>query len=91
VMALRWTYSIVRKIDALDRKHTPEDLARDVFSTFPGLTQMLPAAERFREVDLYDLANWPQPDDGLRPCAPILSDVKAVQSKFAQGRRLSSA
>src|SRR5688572_794066 len=85
VMALRGTYSVVRKMGALDRKHTPEDLARDVFSTFPGLTQMLPSPERFHEFDLYDVANWPQPDDGLRPRPAILSEVKAVQSKLAQG------
>jgi len=85
VMSLRGSYSIVRKMGALDSKHSPEDLARDVFSTFPGLTQMLPSPERFREVDLYDLANWPQPDDGLRPRAAILSGVKAVQNKLAEG------
>jgi CHAT domain-containing protein/pimeloyl-ACP methyl ester carboxylesterase len=85
VQALRGAYSVVRKIGALDLKHTPEDLARDVFSTFPGLTQMLPSPERFREVDLYDLANWPQPNDGLRPRQAILSGVKAVQSKLAPG------
>ncbi len=85
VMALRGTYPVVRKMGALDVRHTPEDLARDVFSTFPGLTQMLPSPERFRDVDLYDLANWPQPDDGLRPRRPILAGVKAVQGKLAPG------
>jgi pimeloyl-ACP methyl ester carboxylesterase len=85
VMALRGTYPLVRKMGALDLKHTPEDLARDVFSTFPGLTQMMPSPERFRELDLYDLANWPQPDDGLRPRSNLLSDVKAVQNKLAAG------
>lgn len=85
VMALRGTYPVVRKMGALDVKHTPEDLARDIFSSFPGLTQMLPSPERFRDVDLYDLANWPQPDDGLRPRQAILSGVKAVQSKLAPG------
>jgi pimeloyl-ACP methyl ester carboxylesterase len=85
VLALRATYSIVRKMGALDLRHTPEDLARDVFSTFPGLTEMLPFPERFKEVDLYDLGNWPQPDDGLRPRAAILSGVGSVQNKLAGG------
>lgn len=85
VMALRATYPVVRKVGAIDVRHTPEQLAKDVFSTFPGLTQMLPSPERFSELDLYDLANWPQPDDGLRPRAAILAGVKAVQKKLAPG------
>ncbi len=83
VQALRATYSVVRKVAALDLEHTPEELARDIFSTFPGLTQILPTPEIFKEVDLYDLANWP--DDDLRPRAGILSGVKAVQNKLAPG------
>ena len=83
VLALRATYSIVRKVGALDLKHTPEQLAADVFCTFPGLTQMLPSPERFRDVDLYDLASWPDPETGLLPRAQILSGVKAVQRKLA--------
>lgn len=84
VQALRATYSVVRKVGALDLKHTPEQLAEEVFSTFPGLTQMLPFPERFTDVDLYDLANWPSPA-GLRPRAQILAGVQAVQRKLAPG------
>jgi len=83
VLALRGTYSVVRKVGALDLKHTAEQLAADVFSTFPGLTQMLPSPERFRDVDLYDLASWPEPEKGLLPRAHILSGVQAVQRKLA--------
>ena len=39
VEALRGTYSVVKKVAALDVRHSAEELARDVFSTFPGLTQ----------------------------------------------------
>ena len=85
VQALRGTYPVVRKVGALDLKHTPEQLAASVFSTFPGLTQMLPFPERFRDIDLYDLANWPDRGTGLVPRAEILSGVKAVQRKLAAG------
>jgi CHAT domain-containing protein len=85
VMALRATYPVIRKVAALDLRHSAEELARKVFSTFPGLTQMLPSPERFRDVDLYDLANWPPPDDGLRPRADLLAGVQAVQRQLAPG------
>lgn len=83
VQALRATYPPVRKVGALDLKHTPEQLAATVFNTFPGLTEMLPSPERFRDVDLYDLANWPEPEKGLLPRASILAGVKGVQRKLA--------
>ena len=56
-----------------------------VFSTFPGLTQMLPAPERFSDVDLYDLDNWPDPSSGLMPREDILRGVEAVRRKLAPG------
>jgi CHAT domain-containing protein len=83
VMALRATYPVVRKVGALDLFHEPEDLARDVFSTFPGLTEMLPPSETFNAVDLYDLNSWPA--DKLRPRPEILSQVAKVQKGLAPG------
>jgi CHAT domain-containing protein/pimeloyl-ACP methyl ester carboxylesterase len=85
VQALRATYPTVRKVGALDLRHTPEQLAAGVFSTFPGLTEMLPSPERFRDVDLYDLAIWPDADKGLVPRPHILAGVKAVQRRLAVG------
>jgi hypothetical protein len=85
VMAFRGTYPVVRKLAALDLRHSAEDLARTVFTTFPGLTEMLPSAERFREVDLYDLSQWPHPDDGLRPRADLLAAAPVVQRQLAPG------
>jgi CHAT domain-containing protein/pimeloyl-ACP methyl ester carboxylesterase len=85
VQAIRATYPAVRKLGALDLRHTPEELAAEVFTTFPGLAQMLPSPERFHDVDLYDLDNWPEPETGLVPRAPILAGVKAVQRKLAPG------
>jgi pimeloyl-ACP methyl ester carboxylesterase len=83
VQALRATYPLIRKVAFLDRSHTPEDLARDVFSSFDGLTEMLPAPARWADVDVYDLANWP--DDDLRPRKKILQQVQAVQAALGEG------
>jgi CHAT domain-containing protein/pimeloyl-ACP methyl ester carboxylesterase len=83
VQALRGTYSVVRKVAVLDLRHTAEQLAATVFNTFPGLTEMLPFPERYRDIDLYDLASWPEPETGLLPRAPILAGVRAVQRRLA--------
>jgi len=58
VQALRAVYPTVRKIAALDRTHSAEELARKVFLTLPGLYQLLPSAES-GEIDLFDAASWP--------------------------------
>ena len=48
VLALRGTYPFVRRLSRLDLEHSPEDLAARVFSTFPGLYQLLPAGAATR-------------------------------------------
>lgn len=83
VMALRAAYPVVRKVAGLDLRHSPEQLARDVFSTFAGLTQMFPARDRLKEVDVYDLDAWP-PDD-LRPRQELLDTIKAVHGDMIDG------
>jgi len=85
IMALRATYPIVRKVGFLDTKHSPEQLCRDVFATFPGLVQMLPFPDHFDGLDLYDLANWPG-TDGLAPRRDVLADAKRVQKQLAPDR-----
>ncbi|RKH15691.1 CHAT domain-containing protein [Corallococcus sp. CA047B] len=84
VMALRATHPVVRKLGALDLRHTPEQLSRDLFTTFPGLTQMLPDPERWSEVDLYDLSQWP-PDD-LHPRDVLLKGVAPMRAGLAGAR-----
>ena len=81
VQALRGSYPAVRKIAALDLRNSPEALARRVFTTFPGLHQMLPAPERFDAVDLYDAAMWPA--DGPVPARALLKDVARVRKALA--------
>src|SRR5690606_26702536 len=43
IAALRATNDAVRKAGWLDMGNSAEELASEVFNTFPGLTQMLPA------------------------------------------------
>ena len=47
-------YPTVRKIAALDRIHTAEQLARAVYHTLPGIYQMLPSPAGPGEPDLLD-------------------------------------
>ena len=85
VLALRAAYPVVRKIGWLDQKHTAEELARDVFSSFPGLTQMLPFQGHFDAVDLYERSNWPEADQGYAPRKEILRAAPQVQQSLAAG------
>ncbi len=83
VAALRATNDAVRKAGWLDMGNSAEELASEVFNTFPGLTQMLPAPEKWADFDLYDLGTWP--DDGLRPRRALLNDVAGVRASLADG------
>ena len=81
VQAMRGTYSAVRSIAALDLRHSPETLARRVFTTFPGLAQMLPAPEKFSGVNFYNSKSWPA--DGPEPSSELLQAVAGVRAKLA--------
>ena len=65
VLALRGVYPTVRKLAAIDRRHTAEDLARIVFRTLPALHELLPDPGLAGGADLFDATSWP--DDPLRP------------------------
>ena len=65
VLALRGVYPTVRKLAAIDRRHTAEDLARIVFRTLPALHELLPDPGLTGGADLFDATAWP--DDSLRP------------------------
>ena len=78
VQALRAVYPTVRKVAALDRTHTAEQLARDVFLTLPGLYQLLPSP-REGELDLFDAANWPS---DLVPHSKLLDDARKVRARL---------
>ena len=65
VLALRGVYPTVRKLAAIDRRHTAEDLARIVFRTLPALHELLPDPAIAGGDDLFEANSWP--DDELRP------------------------
>jgi pimeloyl-ACP methyl ester carboxylesterase len=81
VQALRGTYPFVRNMSALDRKHSPEYLAENVFGTFPGLYHMLPSPQRVVGIDLTDPRSWP--GDGPAPNAWLLAQVTASRAGLA--------
>ncbi|HKU12926.1 MAG TPA: hypothetical protein VJQ52_00950 [Steroidobacteraceae bacterium] len=80
LQALRAVYPTVRKIAALDRSHSAEDLARAVYHTLPGIYQMLPSAAGPGETDLLDPGSWPK--DELAPNPALLARARKVRSRL---------
>lgn len=86
VQALRATYPTVRRLAALDPRHSAEELTERVFRTFPSLYDLLPTSEALTDLDLFDAAHWPrggpQPDltalqaAGTAPRRPPLADAR---------------
>jgi PGAP1-like protein len=83
VQAVRGVYPLVRRLAQLDSKHSAEELARDVFSSFYSLYQMLPLRHT---LDLIDARNWPstgpQPNATLLGRAPML-DLGGADPRIA--------
>lgn len=52
-----------------------------MFSTFPGLYQMLPAPEKFTGLDLFDARNWPAV--GPQPRPELLEAARKAQGLLA--------
>lgn len=82
VQAFRGVGDVVSKLAWLDRDHDAEQLA-DIFGTFSGLIEMIPAAGRSSS-DLSVPANWPT--TGKRPSDAALAAAKAVQDKLPQSK-----
>ncbi|MDJ0837244.1 MAG: CHAT domain-containing protein [Acidobacteriota bacterium] len=82
VLALRGKDPMVSRLAALDTEHTVKELITGVFSTFPGLMQLLPFREKFHQVDLYDIASWP--DDQMCPHPGVLAAAPGVQAALPQ-------
>ena len=80
VQALRATLSTVSLMAGVDLAHDAEELSRRVFSTLPGLIQMLPTPRAWNEIDLYTRGEWP---DGPAPRAAILNRAVAIQEGLA--------
>lgn len=83
IQGLRGTYSVVRKIAQLDLRHDAEFLAREVFTTFPGLHEMLPRGAAAGEFDLFDTAAWP--GDGPRADAALLKSAATLDDRLHPG------
>lgn len=83
VQALRGTYAVVRKLAQLDLRHEAELLAREVFSTFPGLHELLPARGAVDALDFFDVSTWP--DDAQRPSPDMLRAAGDLPGRIASG------
>lgn len=81
VEALRGTYGLVRAVAALDLIADADELAETVFKTLPGLHQLLPDPESFRQVDLYQSASWPT--GAPVPTQAMLDDALEMRDFFA--------
>lgn len=79
VQAFRGVYSVVQKLDWLDRHHDAAGLAA-IFGSFPGLVEMMPAPASGGATNLFDLGNWPS--TGERPTPAALRAALAVQSSL---------
>jgi len=73
----------VRKLAQLDLRHDAEFLAREVFSSFPGLHELMPAAVEGVALDLFDDSAWPT--DGQRPGAKLLQAAARLATRIAPG------
>jgi len=83
VLALRGTYPFVQKLSRLDLEHSPDYLASQVFSSFPGLYHLLPPhRDSSMGVDLLDPASWPS--DGTTPRPALLARVAEVRAGMAE-------
>lgn len=81
VQALSGSHSLVRKVAALDVENSLKELINEVFNTFPGLYQMLPAPQKFSGIDLYNPANWPRV--GMGPREALLASAPKVHEALA--------
>ena len=85
IQALRGTYSVVRKLAMLDPGHDAEYLSAEVFSSFPGLHELLPHGNLAGDLDLFDPASWPAPGPG--PRAAVLRGAAGLASRLAPADR----
>ncbi|MDX1433952.1 MAG: alpha/beta fold hydrolase, partial [Gammaproteobacteria bacterium] len=83
VQALSGYHDTVRKVAAIDLENSHETLVNEVFNTFPGLYQLLPAPQKFSSLDLYDPASWP--DTGFAPRKAILASTPDFHAELAPG------
>jgi pimeloyl-ACP methyl ester carboxylesterase len=81
VQAVRGTYPVVRKLARLDAVNTAEQLAGEVFNSFPSLYHLLPAPGLTHPIDLFDAEQWPH--RGPRPRQELLSAARKGRARMA--------
>jgi pimeloyl-ACP methyl ester carboxylesterase len=79
VQIVRGVHPVVKKLAALDPVHSQAELARDVFGTFPGLTDLFPDGP---EGNLFDADAWPEA--GIRPKTEELSRARATRAALPE-------
>jgi PGAP1-like protein len=82
VQAVRGTYPVVRKLARLDARTSAEQLAEEVFNTFPSLYQLLPTPAHTHPIDLFDAAQWPE--RGPRPRVALLHAARESRTLLAK-------
>lgn len=82
VEALRGQYGLARTIAKGDLLNDADDLAREVFSTFPGLYQMILAKKLHPGLNLHDAGKWPR--TGPQPDVKLLALADSIDGLLAQ-------
>jgi pimeloyl-ACP methyl ester carboxylesterase len=80
VMVFRGIYRFLKIIAFFDVPHSAAQLANETFTTFPGLTEMMPWRQKFSRIDLYDINAWPT--KGPRPSAALLKRAPTAQAQI---------
>jgi pimeloyl-ACP methyl ester carboxylesterase len=88
VQAVRGTYPVVRKLARLDARISAEQLAEEVFNTFPSLYHLLPTPAHTQPIDLFDAEQWPQ--HGPRPRTELLRAARASRAGLADANERCS-
>lgn len=82
-MVMTNDYSTVQWMEKLDLVNPAGSLATNVFSTFIGLTEMLPEAGRSGETDLFKTESYPTGERSVR--SDVLKKADGLQARLAGG------
>jgi len=82
VQAVRGTYPVVRKLARLDPRTSAEQLAEEVFNSFPSLYHLLPTPGHTPAIDLFDPEQWPR--QGPRPRPDLLRAARETVAGLAK-------
>ncbi len=82
IQAIRGTYPVVRKLARLDARTSAEQLAAEVFNTFPSLYHLLPTPAHTQPIDLFDAEQWPE--QGPRPRVELLRAARESRAFLAK-------